>query len=124
MVTQAAGSAPVAAQPRTVVVRMVSEKPCKGSVRYVAGDEKAMVTNAYLSRRFANPMPQAITVTVREAAGAAAPAPGVTIGMTRNKECRGSVRYGTADDQAVVSNLYVDRAFAEPMPNAILVTVE
>lgn len=45
-------------------VEMKSDKECKGSVRYATADPDAVVTNVYLSRKFANPMPKSITVTV------------------------------------------------------------
>lgn len=47
-------------------VRLVEEKPCKGSVRYGTNDPDAPISNIYLSRAFANPMPKAITITIRE----------------------------------------------------------
>lgn len=34
----------------------------------------------------------------------------VTIELKRDKECRGSVRFATADDKAPVTNVYVSRA--------------
>jgi len=40
------------------------------------------------------------------------------------KQCKGSVRYETADPTAVITNVYLDRAFANPMPDAIEVTIK
>ena len=46
-----------------------------------------------------------------------------TVTLTKDKECKGSVRYATADFEAVVSNVYLSRSFARPMPDSITVTI-
>ena len=46
-----------------------------------------------------------------------------TIVMTQDKECKGSVRYATADPDAVVTNVYLNRKFAGTMPKKITITV-
>ena len=47
------------------VIEMSPDKECKGSVRYATDDEDAPVRNIYLSRSFAKPMPEKITVTIQ-----------------------------------------------------------
>ena len=44
--------------------------------------------------------------------------------LHRDKDCKGSIRYVTEDDKAPVSNVYLSRTFADPMPQTIAVTVE
>jgi hypothetical protein len=34
----------------------------------------------------------------------------VTVTMNRDKDCKGSVRFATTDEQAAVTNVYVSRA--------------
>ncbi|HUW33306.1 MAG TPA: hypothetical protein VM223_16985 [Planctomycetota bacterium] len=48
----------------------------------------------------------------------------VQIKMLVEKVCKGSVRYASADDTAVATNLYVSKTLADPMPQEILVTIE
>lgn len=55
---------------KTVVLR--PDKQCKGSVRYATDDDKSPVRSIYVERSFADPMPEAVTVTI--AAGALVPA--------------------------------------------------
>ena len=45
-------------------VKMVAEKVCKNVVKYSTDDEDAIVTNAYVSKKFATEMPDEIVVTV------------------------------------------------------------
>lgn len=47
----------------------------------------------------------------------------VTIEMTKVKDCKGSVRYGTKDPKAAVSDVYVQRDFDATMPTVIDVTI-
>lgn len=46
-----------------------------------------------------------------------------TVKMTKEKDCKGSVKYSTSDPKAVVTNVYVDRAAYKEMPNSVTVTV-
>jgi len=46
------------------------------------------------------------------------------IEMVKEKDCKGSVKYSSADPDAVVSNIYLSRKAAQEMPPAIKVTVE
>ena len=50
-----------------ISIEMVIEKECKGSVRYAAVEQNALVTNVYLDRRFDGVMPDKILVTVETA---------------------------------------------------------
>lgn len=50
--------------------------------------------------------------------------PPVTILLTRDKDCTGSIRYATKDKDAVVKNIYLDRKFADPMPERVVITIE
>lgn len=43
--------------------------------------------------------------------------------MRPQKQCKASVRYATQDPDFPIANLYVDRTFANPMPDKINVTV-
>ena len=47
-----------------------------------------------------------------------------TVVLTKDKDCKGSVRYATDDFEAPVSNLYLNRSFAKPMPDTIEVTIK
>lgn len=53
----------------TMTIKMKKEKDCKGSVKYSTDDAKAVVTNVYVDRSFASPMPDTITITVGEGGG-------------------------------------------------------
>ena len=44
--------------------------------------------------------------------------------MSPDKECKGSVRYATDDEDAPVRNIYLSRSFAKPMPEKITVTIQ
>ena len=44
--------------------------------------------------------------------------------MVNGKDCKGSVRYETADPNAVATNIYVSRKFMSEMPGKIKVTIE
>lgn len=46
---QTSGAAPDA-QAGTITVQLSKDKDCKGSVRFATADEKAPVTNVYVSR--------------------------------------------------------------------------
>jgi len=48
-----------------ITITLKRDKECKGSVRYVTDEPDAVVTNVYLSRSAFNPMPDAITITVK-----------------------------------------------------------
>ena len=48
----------------------------------------------------------------------------VKIKMLVEKVCKGSVRYASADDTAVATNVYVSKTLADPMPQEILLTIE
>ena len=52
-----------------------------------------------------------------------APAAAHVVSLKREKECKGSVRYATADESAVVSNVYLSRAAYAVMPESIVVTI-
>lgn len=47
-----------------------------------------------------------------------------TITLTKDKDCKGSIRYATADEKAVVTNVYLSRSFADKMPDSIEVTIK
>ena len=47
-----------------VTIKMAVEKVCKNSVRYATKDEKAVATNIYVSKTFADPMPEQVTITI------------------------------------------------------------
>jgi hypothetical protein len=46
-------------------IEMVEDKPCKGSVRYSAKDERSPVQSIYVSRDWKNPMPKNITLEIK-----------------------------------------------------------
>lgn len=48
-------------------VTLTVEKECNKVVKYATDDETALVTNVYLSKTFATPMPKAITITIAAA---------------------------------------------------------
>jgi len=48
----------------------------------------------------------------------------VQIKMLVEKVCKGSIRYASADPEAVATNLYVSKQLADPMPEEILLTIE
>ena len=48
----------------------------------------------------------------------------VKIVMTIEKVCKGSVRYANHDTGGVATNIYVNKTFADPMPDKITVTIE
>lgn len=55
-----------------------------------------------------------------------APAPSspvVTLTLHEDKQCKGSVRYGTKDPESPVSSIYLSRSFADRMPTSIVVTI-
>lgn len=49
---------------KKVVVRLTQAKECKGSIRYETQDAKAVISNVYLSRTFADPMPESIDISI------------------------------------------------------------
>lgn len=46
-----------------------------------------------------------------------------SIRMKKEKDCKGSVKYSTTDAKAVITNVYVDRSFADPMPAEVTIVV-
>jgi hypothetical protein len=50
-------------------IKMKKEKDCKGSVKYSTSDPKAVITNVYVERSFANPMPDEVTVSIGDQGG-------------------------------------------------------
>ena len=46
-----------------------------------------------------------------------------TVVLDQKDEKKGSIKYYTNDDKAVVSNIYLDRSFSDPMPDKVTVTV-
>lgn len=50
---------------QTAEITMKKVKDCKHVVRYEATNQDAQVSNVYLSKTFARPMPETIVVTVR-----------------------------------------------------------
>ena len=48
----------------------------------------------------------------------------VEIIMTTEKVCKPSVRYATKEPGAAANNIYVNKTFAETMPEKIKVTIE
>lgn len=49
---------------------------------------------------------------------------GIKIEMTKEKDCKGSMKYSTQDPNAIVDNVYVSRKAADPMPDKVTITVE
>lgn len=47
----------------------------------------------------------------------------VTFVLHEDKQCKGSVRYGTKDPESPVSSIYLSRSFADRMPTSIVVTI-
>lgn len=47
----------------------------------------------------------------------------VTLTLHEDKQCKGSVRYGTNDPEAPISSIYLSRKFAAQMPKSIVVTI-
>lgn len=48
-----------------------------------------------------------------------------TVELTKDKDCKGSVRFATTDDKAPVSNVYISRQWAEiGAAQRVKVTVE
>ncbi len=45
------------------------------------------------------------------------------ITMKQDKVCKGSIRYKATDSEAAVLNVYVNKTFADPMPEEITVTI-
>jgi hypothetical protein len=60
-------------------------------------------------------MPQTTTPTMGTIA---------TITLQRDKECKGSIRYATSEEGAVITNVYLSRTAYNPMPAAITLTVQ
>jgi len=50
----------------------------------------------------------------------------VTIVLEQDKETKGTIRFATKDEDAPIQQVYVDRAFADKIPNpkAITITIE
>lgn len=48
----------------------------------------------------------------------------VEITMTKEKDCKGSVRYANHEAGMVATNIYVNRTFADPMPDTVKITIE
>lgn len=106
-------------------VTLVKEKECKGSVRYILGneDKAAPFTNVYLSRNYnKGDMPESINVTITSVDKGAT---GADI-LRAEKECKGSIRYEVSkvsQAKANTTNLYVARTFSDPMPEAVQVSI-
>jgi hypothetical protein len=50
--------------------------------------------------------------------------PAIRIPMTPDKECKGSIRYAAAADDAAVASVYLSRSAFKSMPKSIVVTIE
>ena len=48
----------------------------------------------------------------------------ITIPMVKDKDCKGSVKYRTTDPMALLTGVYVSRAWQDPMPSEITITLE
>lgn len=43
--------------------------------------------------------------------------------MKKEKDCKGSIRYGTPDQEEIVTNSYVSRGLAKNMPEEVVVVI-
>lgn len=69
-------------------------------------------------------MPETPTSTSASPSTSTSPSsPSVTIVLHEDKQCKGSVRYGTKDSESPMSSIYLNRSFTERMPKSIEVTI-
>lgn len=50
--------------------------------------------------------------------------PQVSLILHEDKQCKGSVRYGTKDSESPITSIYLSRSFSERMPKSIEVTIK
>ena len=47
----------------------------------------------------------------------------VKIEMKVQKKCKSCIRYAAVEDDALITNVYLNNSYSDPMPETIMVTV-